>query len=814
MKAHFLTLALSLCCILPGARGSIFTTLHSFAIFPQGAQPRAALIQASDGNFYGATESGGTNGGNGTIFRMTPNGTLSTLHTFAGGADGADPDCTLVQGSDGYLYGTCYGGGVDGFGSVFRISTNGSFTTLYSFTGGGDSADPAAGLIQAKDGNLYGTTTGYSDNGAIFRITTGGTLTVIYSFSGGSDGANPYGALVQANDGNLYGTCSGGGDANGDGTLFVVSTNGAFSSLYTFSGGSDGSSPQGALIQGTDGNLYGTTAYGGTAGDGTAFLVTTNGSLTTLWDFSGGSDGANPFCTFVQDPNGSLYGTAAYGGNSGLGAVFNITTNGTLTIVHDFSGGTDGANPGEGLALAQNGTLFGMTAYGNTNNAGTIFKITTKGLYAIWSAFPGMLDGENPSADLAQGKDGNLYGTAEDGGATGNGVVFAATLSGTVTVLHSFGTVTDAVSGALLDGTFPESKAVQGNDGNIYGTTETGGANGYGTVFMVTTNGVFTTLYAFTGGGDGGSPESGLVQGQDGNFYGTTTAGNGTIFQITTNGTFITIYSFSGGGDGAYPYGTLIQGANGLLYGTCSAGGDANGDGTIFQVSTNGAFTTLYTFSGGSDGSGPEAGLVQAADGSLYGTATYGGNANGDGTIFKITTNGVLTTLYAFNGGSDGASPEGVLVQAADGNLYGTTAYAGDANDDGSVFQVTTNGNVTALWDFTGGDDGANPDGGLVTGNNGALYGLTENNGGGGWGTLFLINLAPELQPPTIGNGTLTLNWDAVVGLQYQVQYKTNLAQTVWTGLENPFPATTQAVQVQDSTGPGRQRFYRAVLLP
>lgn len=785
---------------------------------------------ASDGNFYGTTTYGGTNGGNGTIYRMSPNGAISNLHSFGGGNDGAHPYCTLVQGTDGNLYGTCYGGGADGLGTVFKMTTNGTFTTLYSFTGGSDSANPAAGLIQCSDGNFYGTASGSSDYsnssdyGDIFHVTPDGTFSILYSFNNDGDGANPHCALVQGTDGNLYGTCSGRGYL-GAGTVFQVTTNGALTTLYTFTDLGDGYSPEAGLIQGKDGNFYGTSSGfddGGYYNYGAVFSITTNGTFTTLYSFTDGSDGGDPYGPLLQSTDGTLYGTTEEGGSNGLGTIFNIPTNGgTLTTIHTFSGGTDGANPVGVLIQAGNNSLLGTTAYGNTNGAGTICTITRQGIYATMSGFPGILDGANPSADLAMGKDGNFYGTAEGGGATGNGTVFAATVGGAVTVLHSFGTVTDAVTGALLDGTFPKGKPAQGNDGCIYGTTSSGGANGYGTVFKVTTNGTFTVLYSFGavpdnfGPLDGGNPEAGLVQGQDGSLYGTCSFGGaywycGTVFQITTNGTFSTIHSFTGSYDGSDPVSPLVQGTDGNLYGTCYAGGV--GYGTVFQLTTNGTCNNLYTFTGGSDSCKPEAGLVQAADGNFYGTASgYYDN----GAVFRITTNGDFTTLYSFPGGTDGACPEAGLIQGPDGNLYGTTAFTNEnETGNGTVFQITTNGNLTTLWDFTGSNDGANPDDGLVAGSNGTFYGSAENGGAGGFGTLFQINLAPALQPPTIASGTITFNWNAVPGLEYQIEFTTNLVQSEWVNLGTAFVASNQTNQVQDSIGPGPQRFYRAEMLP
>ena len=202
--------------------GAVFTNLYSFQVsYPNGAFPSAALVQGSDGYFYGTAS--------GTVFRISTNGALTTLYSFSGGNDGAGPS-ELVQGSDGYFYGTTFGGGTNGQGTVFRISTNGELTTLYSFTGGSDGANPPAALVQGSDGYFYGTTTGggiansnyyggLNGYGTVFKISTSGALTTLYSFTGGNDGGLPYAGLVQGSDGNFYGTTTGGGVSRA-GTVF------------------------------------------------------------------------------------------------------------------------------------------------------------------------------------------------------------------------------------------------------------------------------------------------------------------------------------------------------------------------------------------------------------------------------------------------------------------------------------------------------------------------------------------------------------------------------------------------------------------
>ena len=246
------------------------------------------------------------------MFKISPNGALTSLYSFTGGNDGADPDAGLVQGSDGNFYGTTYDGGTNGgYGTVFKISTNGALTSLYSFTGGNDGADPNAGLVQGSDGNFYGTTYsgGTNDSGTVFKISTNGALTSLYSFTDGNDGAYPYAGLVQGSDGNFYGTTDGGGTNGGYGTVFKISTNGALTSLYSFTGGNDGAYPEAGLVQGSDGNFYGTTMRRYGYGHGTVFKISTNGALTSLYSFTGGNDGASPQAGLVQGSDGNFYGT-------------------------------------------------------------------------------------------------------------------------------------------------------------------------------------------------------------------------------------------------------------------------------------------------------------------------------------------------------------------------------------------------------------------------------------------------------------------------------------------------------------------------
>jgi uncharacterized repeat protein (TIGR03803 family) len=280
------------------------------------------------------------------VFKITPQGTLTTLYSFCSQSncdDGANPSGPVMQASDGNFYGTTFEGGTGcspvGCGTVFKITPSGALTTLHRFNAD-DGYWPFAGLVQASDGNFYGTTNlggidGLNGQGTVFKITPSGALTTLYNFcsqSNCSDGAEPYGALVQASDGNFYGTVTGGG-AYGDGTIFKITPTGTFTTLHSFVGASDGAYPYAALLQGRDGNFYGTTFEGGTDSAGTVFKITPRGVLTTLHNFAGEpTDGALSTAALVQTGEGSLYGTTGIGGADSYGIVFRLTLPRTCAV--------------------------------------------------------------------------------------------------------------------------------------------------------------------------------------------------------------------------------------------------------------------------------------------------------------------------------------------------------------------------------------------------------------------------------------------------------------------------------------------------
>ena len=353
------------------------TTLHAFAD-GDGANPAAALVRGTDGFFYGTAPAGGSNG-TGTVFRLGTDGALTVLHSFAdtddnnGNADGATPTAALVLGTDGFFYGVAQSGGSAGLGTVFKIGTDGSFTTLYNF-GAADGNNPVAALVLGSDGNFYGTTLngGASDLGTVFQITPGGAYKTLVSF-GGSNGNAPSGALVAGDDGGFYGTTRYGG-ANGLGTVFRVDTAGNLGTVYSLDANS-GTNPTGALAKGSDGAFYGAAPSNGANGRGTVFRVTTGGALTTLHAFNSADSATYPgTVTFGSD--GNLYGTTGGGGSKNRGAIFRLTTGGTYTNLYTFTGGSDGGYAVAVPVFGADGNLYGTTSDDGANGDGTVYRVS------------------------------------------------------------------------------------------------------------------------------------------------------------------------------------------------------------------------------------------------------------------------------------------------------------------------------------------------------------------------------------------------------------------------------------------------------
>jgi uncharacterized repeat protein (TIGR03803 family) len=364
---------------MPQSRASSgYDTLYSFGKrSSDGQQPKAGLIDL-DGTLYGTTYKGGKEG-DGTVFSVSTTGTAKVLHSFHGNKDGANPRASLLA-VKGVLYGTTeYGGGAIDVGTIFRISTTGAESIVYSFGPIPDGQNPVASLIYVED-RLYGTTYAGGDDsvcsngcGTVFRVSRRGKEKVLHSFAVYSDGALPTANLIDVN-GTLYGTTENGGSetSGGGGTVFSISTAGAEKVLYGFSFGYDGGFVAAGLIN-VNGALYGTTAESGPNDGGTSFSITTSGSLTYLHGFGSGSDGNGPYEPLLN-VRGRLYGTTAGGGAYGKGTVFSMSLSGAEKVLHSFGYGSDGATPLAGL-IDVNGTLYGTTTAGGTYGDGTVFSL-------------------------------------------------------------------------------------------------------------------------------------------------------------------------------------------------------------------------------------------------------------------------------------------------------------------------------------------------------------------------------------------------------------------------------------------------------
>ena len=612
-----------------------FSNLYSFTGTTDGGNPNG-LMEDTNGSFYGTTQNGGTDD-SGTVFQMTPSGVVTTLLLFnqAGNA-GYAPAAALAQGANGNLYGTTVNGGSSGWGTIFQTTTNGGLTTVYQFDGG-DGAYPDQPMILAADGNFYGTTSsgGADFNGEIFRLTPSGALAQLASFNY-ANGFNPN-KLLQGADGNFYGTTFGGG-SNGVGTVFNVTTNGTLSTLFTFSYTNGGFLPSAGLAQDANGTLYGTTYEGGTYGYGTVFVMSPPplAALTTLYSFTGGNDGGHPAADLIQGNDGNFYGTTAYGGPYDDGTVFRLAPGGAPVTLVSFDGG-NGANPQAPLAQGTNGSFYGTTQNGGANGNGVVFSVGLNspavqitGQPADQEAFLGAntvfsvaVTGNPPlfyqwqknGTSLADG--GNLSGTMTRVLTVSNvGVSDAAIYS--VTVSNAAGSAA-ASEGAFLEVNVSPPQIITPP------VNQTASVSG-SAVFHVAAVGDLPLSYQWqsnqinltNGTGVSGAATSsltlsGLTQKSDATYSvivsnalgAVSAAATLAVYPVSASGTLVvSLHWFTGGADGGTPNG-LTAGSNGVLYGTTQAGGvDSNG--TVFSITSNGVFQTLAPFNS-TNGSNPQA---------------------------------------------------------------------------------------------------------------------------------------------------------------------------------------------------------------
>ncbi len=508
-----------------------------------------------------------------------------------------------------------------------------------------------------------------------------------------------------------------------------------YSVLHTFQYFPHGASPYAPLYRDASGNLYGATSGGGQYNAGVVFKLDSTGSETVMHTFTGGTDGGSPCAGVVMDSAGNLYGAAYQGGiagagvnQRGAGVVFKIDTAGRYTVLYSFTGGADGSGPFAGVIVDAAGTLYGTTYYGGLEpgSYGVVYKLSLLGQETVLYSFKGPPDGANPYAGVTADAAGNLYGTTYNGGGYALGVVYKLSAAGQETVLFSFGSTRGS-------GNHPTGGVILDSAGDIFG----GAAE---IVYKLDPAGHFTAI------GDLGAKAAGLstlARDQSGNFYLTANQDsqgrwpNGAVLKLDTSGTVSLLYQFKGAvvssglslpvGTGSGLTAGVILDSAANLYGTTPFQGTA---GIVYGIEAGGKVKSLYDFQPYYGGTTPRSGLTLDASGNLYGTTYDGGGHANAGAVYKLGPAGHETVLYTFRGGStDGANPGHNVVLDPAGNLYGVTCHGGVANQ-GVVYKLTPSGAESILHSFTGGADGGFPTG-LALDSAGNLYGTTAFGGVG-----------------------------------------------------------------------------------
>jgi uncharacterized repeat protein (TIGR03803 family) len=763
--------------VLARAHGSPEAVVEVVRAFvADGITPRSALVPDGQGNLYGTTTYGGLYG-QGNVFKIDATGAMTIVHSFSGGDDGRNPNA-LIRAGDGSFWGTTqFGGGRgpggDRQGIVFRIDPAGTFSVIYRF----DPFDAATwgigqpnAIVDGGDGWMYGTAAG---SGAVFKVNAAGVLTAILVENLPENPGAPNPGLILARDGSFfYGTTRYGGPT-GCGTIFRMTSALGVTIAHNFDCSVGG--PAGGLVEGDAGWFYGATAP-------FAFKFQGAGPPIPIHTFDFATEGDTPKGALLRASDGFFYGATTSGGPfgstwgpgpNGSGTVFRMNAAGSVAVLHAFPGccSTDGSDGNEVVApLAQgdDGYIYGAASDGGFNRSGLLFRIAPAGGYELFYRFAN--EPFQPRAPLVESL-GSLWGTTFGGGYYQRGTVFGLDDTRALSILLSTGNRPSGdlvpgqggkfhgALGSALAGQF-EDRWGSNNLFEIETQTDAGGVIILKTLAL-RDNGLSLNPYQIP-------TYLTLMQAADGTFYGTS---NGSVYGAIAYGTVFTLdsgfnvgpvlHAFDPPQDGGYPLASLIQGSDGYLYGTNSALRPDNApypppgheNGTVFRMDpATGAVSLLHSFNG-ADGAHPMGPLCQPAgirscstlpssDQAFYGTTADGG-IHGLGTVFRIDGAGFLS-LHSF-GGADGANPQGGLILASDGYFYGTTR-AGGASDDGTVFRMDPGGNVTVLRSFTRATDGASPFAGLFEASDGYLYG-TNSEGGprGDGGTLFRLHLPLEV---------------------------------------------------------------------
>lgn len=870
-----------------------FSLLYSFgtltntdAVPLDGSEPNA-LFQASNGMFYGTAASGGAYG-QGTFFSVTTNGTFTLLYSFGAVTnsagvplDGANPNGALIEGADANLYGVTQFGGSNNVGTVYRITPQGQLTTLFSFATNGFAVynlfNPRGGLLLGRDTSFYGTTS--AGRNSRFPATTGG----IYKLGPGIPAfgipslnyappprTNIAGATITYSNAveSVYPTAVQwlykGTALTDNVTLPGSFTDLTLSNLTVADSGTYTLVASNAAGIAISTNLLTvvpaliTTQPAGTniaAGATNVFKVTPKSNLpfTCQWHFNGTNLNDSGRFSGATTTNLTLSGALLSDAGSYSAVISNsagsVTSSNAILTVQPFLLITAPTNqyavaglPASLSVAVQN---FGQISYQwqfngtNLNDGGNISGSTANTLQlqpasvSDWGTYTvtvsnavgvtnlsALLVVVPPTApncvvtnlqsfsystswepnQLDRGPDGVIYGTTVLGGAyhgqvvdPGNGTFFRVDTNGTVTTLHSFDGINDGVD--------PVGQLALSTNGSFFGIAEN--YNYQPTLINITTNGTVATLTVLSNV----SYALGITMGSDGRLYGTDYYNH--IFTVDPDSdSFAVLHAF---GNSGYIYSVLTVGLDGLLYGT-------TGD-SIFKMDYNANLTTNYTFANIAEGHDPSAYLAWATNGDLYGVTGTGG-AYGYGTIFKLSTNAELTTLYSFGQRTnwDGTSVDGSypasLIWGPDGMLYGPTLYGG-CNNSGTVFRISADGTFETLVWFNSAIGSKPSLGQLVVGLDQNIYGTTSSGGPLGNGTIYRINLVPNTQSISAScddTGTVTITAPTIPGHTYQLQYTSSLSPADWQNLNSPTTATLTSLTFADSPT-DTQRFYRIVLV-
>jgi uncharacterized repeat protein (TIGR03803 family) len=741
--------------LAPSAGAAVdFEVLKSLG--KQNGKPTGALIQDASGNFYGTTFYGGSHGV-GTVFKIDASGNYSVLYEFEGTSDGVNPYATLVFGSDGSLYGVTKGNS-NSNATAFKLSLSGNFSVLYTFSPGGDAGyDPSGGLTLGSDGNFYGATCdGGINRGTFYRIDSSGNLAVLHSFgTSGEYDFCPASELVQGSDGSFYGVTGGQLSYDIDHLVFKIDPAWNYSVLHYFLVGNqynygkpDDPYPT-RLFRGSDGNIYGVgnrNIYD--EGFNWVYRLELSGAATVLYQPDIATIPSSAL--LIQGSDGNFYGTTTSSADNDIGIVFKLDSSWNYSVVYEFGAGDPSGTSIVGLVQATNGRLYGTTQAGGSGGSGTVFELDLSGNYSLLHEFEAS-EGTYPQAGLIQGSDGGFYGTTVNGGSYGNGTVYKLDAFGEVDFLYSFNPALTEYTGNSY------SELFQGSDGSFYGTLS-GSTGSKGSVFKLDPSLNFSLLHNFDDDGDSGGkwPYSGLIQGGDGSLYGTTSYGGsndaGTVFKIDSSGNFSVLHEFDPVSDGGSPD-NLVLGSDGNIYGTSSSVQNNALFSVVFKLTPLGNFSIFHEFDQTSEGSAPSA-LIHGNDGNFYG-ATYIGGSYGFGTVFRIDVSGNYSVLHEFE---EGGNIVRTLIQGKDGNFYGTVSYNAVLNK-GQVFKLDAAGNISVLHEF-GPDEEGRPIGLLLQASDGSLYGATDGGGEYNGGVIYRLTdttqatttaLTSSLNPSLVG---------------------------------------------------------------